>query len=222
MITACVLTSSLIFATFIQPSNAHIGQDMTDEDFAEFVEAHEDYLHSITEFVANHHSAFESGAFGGAGGAVGVGMKIFAKHPIAGPILTCGVVDLVKELFKQTVNGKNAKSEDLDELSKQLETVIKELNALKAQVEDQKNNPTVGDFTSGHGHESRSENTGKDDPRSSAYRIGGSSYTRNGKDAGPHRDGYREYRDNSGGDLRDTIDRSYNDAMSDRDYVSKR
>lgn len=210
----------LIMLTLVPGAPAYLGEDMTDEEFEMFVDAHADFADSVVEFVAENKDAFAAGAIGG---VAGLALKGISTHPVVGGMLIGGGVELVKTIYKNTVSGKAAKEDAFRELEQKLEAVVREINEMKAGNHNQ---PSLGDFSSGYGHEARGHDGGESDPRSSScYTLNGHTYTTDGRDAGPHRGGYREYRDPSTRDAQDMIDRIVSDSLRDRskdNYVERR
>lgn len=219
MITSLVLTSLMMYSTMISGYDAYQGIDMNDEEFREFVDVHYDMFDTVSTFVADNKGAFETGAIGG---ITGLALKtaLTSSNPATNVILTSGAIEVAKTVYKNAVYGKVAKEQQIAELERQLASIVKEVNQLKASGNyGTYQYVSAGDFTSGYSYDPRE---GRHDERSSVYSIGDRTYTTDSRDAGPHRSRYREYRDPSTRQIKDTIDRIYRDSMKPRDnYVTK-
>ncbi len=220
MITSLLITS-LLLSNFAIGSQARF-HDMSDEDFSDFVDAHYDMFESVVEFVSEgnkYQILFERGVVGA---ATGTAIKYISAHAGAA-YLVGGGVEIAKGLYTD-LRSEAVKDQKIEQMEKQIEMLVREVNELKKSINGN-NIPTLGDFTAGHGHELRSENTGRDDIRTSVYGLNGRTFTTDSRETGPHRDGYREYRDSSTREIRDTVDRIYHDSMRDRsrdNYVEKK
>ena len=220
MITSLLLTSILI-SNFAVGSQARF-HDMSDEDFSDFVDAHADMLETVVEFVANGGKVqvlFERGVVGT---ATGIAIKYISSH--AGAVyLVGGAVEIAKGLYTD-IRSNDSKDQKIEEMSRQIEALVKRVNELERNANGNLL-PSLGDLSAGHGHENRNQNTGRDDIRTSVYGLGDRTFTTDSRETGPHRSGYREYRDSSTREIRDTVDRIYHDSMRDRsndNYVERK
>lgn len=220
MITSLLLTSIMI-SNFAIGSQARF-HDMSDEDFSDFVDAHYDMFESVVEFVSEgnkYQVLFERGVIGA---ATGVAIKYISSH--AGAVyLVGGGVEIAKGLYTD-LRSELSKDQKIEDMQKQIAILVKEVNELK-KLTNSNLSPSIGDLSSGHGHETRNQNTGSGDIRTSVYGLAGRTFTTDSKESGPHRDGYREYRDSSTREIRDTIDNIYHDSMRDHsndNYVEKK
>tara|TARA_R110000796_G_C14559232_1_gene434645 strand:- start:131 stop:802 length:672 start_codon:yes stop_codon:yes gene_type:complete len=222
MIVELCLATSIIVSTIIPGTNGYIGDDMTDEDFEIFAAENYDMFESVIDYVVEHKNAFETGAVGGLTGLAIRGAAA-STNPILGCILAGGTIELAKSMYKNLGDSNGIKEERIQDLESKLEAVLKEVNQMKSS--NNHNLPTLGDFSSGHAHETRDQNTNRNDPRSSVYSLNGNHYTTDARDAGPHRDGPREYRSHETREIRDSVDRACHEATRDHsrdNYVERR
>lgn len=221
MISSLLLTSVLL-SNFAIGSQARFS-DMSDEDFVDFVDAHYDMFETVVEFSTKYgekyHILFERGVVGA---ATGTAIKYISAHAGAA-YLVGGGVEIAKGIYTD-LRSDQSKDKKIEQMEKQIEALVQRVNELERSMNGN-NLPTLGDFTAGHGHETRDQNTGRNDIRTSVYGLNGRTFTTDSRETGPHRDGYREYRDSSTREIRDTVDRIYHDSMRDHsndNYVERR
>lgn len=154
MITEFALIISLLFSSIV-PSNAQLGSDMSDEDFELFVDMHFDLIDTAWDFAKNNHILAEAGGLSTLLAAV---IKMSIKHPIANLAIGGAASALIKDLYEKSFGNKDQR---ISELEKQLTEVVKEINIIKAKQLGNEM-PSYGDFSCGHGHELKSENTAND------------------------------------------------------------
>lgn len=219
MITSLALTSLLMYSTMISGSEAYQGIDMSDEEFNNFVDVHYDMLDTVGSFIADNRANFETGVIGSIS-TLAVRSALYSAHPVTNLVIVGGINEVAKNVYKNAVYGKVAKEERIAELERQLAVIVKEVNQLKNSGDyGTYQYVSAGDFSSGYSYDPRE---GRHDERSSVYSIGGTSYTTDSREAGPHRSEYRVHRDSSTREIKDTIDRIYHDSMNPRkDYVTK-
>lgn len=227
MITSFVLTISILISNFAVGTKAQFN-DMSDEDFEKFADLHADVLYEVSDATVHiaekYHVLLERGVIGT---ATGMAIKVMSGQSFAASLLVGGGIEVAKGIYTDLMSSSShpdSKEEQLKEMSKQIEFLLKEVNELKMTVNGNLM-PTAGDFSSGHGHETRDKNTNNRDVRSSVYSLAGRTFTTDSREAGPHRDSYREYRDSSTREIRDTIDRITHDATRDKsndNYVERR
>lgn len=224
MITSFVLTVSIILSNLVLGTQSQQFSDMSEEDFSDFVDMHADIFDTITEFAAkgieNYHVVAERGVIGV---ATAIAIKSIAKSGHMGALIAGAAVEVAKGVYSD-LRSNASKDDKIEEMSRQMEILLKEVNTLKSMANGNLS-PSIGDFSSGHGHETRDRNTGHGDVRTSVYGLAGRTFTTDAREAGPHRDGFREFRDSSTREIRDTIDRITHDALRDRsndNYVERR
>lgn len=220
MITSLLLTSIMI-SNFAIGSQARF-HDMSDEDFSDFVDAHYDMFESVVEFISEGNKYQVLLERGVVGVATGTAIKYISVHAGAAYFVGAGV-EIAKGLYTD-LRSNESKDQKIEQMERQIEALVKKVNELE-KLTNANLSPSLGDFTSGHGHETRDQNTGRGDIRTSVYGLNGRTFTTDGKETGPHRDGYREYRDSSTREIRDTVDNIYHDSMRDRsndNYVERK
>lgn len=140
MITQLLLTATLILSSYVTPVRPYLGDDMTDEDFKLFIEAHgdivEDTIDSIIEvsdFVYEHRDAILKG---GAAGVTAYGMKFVSLGPAIVVAAVAGSgSELVKTVYMENVANKDAsKEEKLEELQNQFLILQQELIAVNQEL----------------------------------------------------------------------------------------
>lgn len=212
MVTGFVLTTCLLFSGHIKCVEGYQGEDMTDEEFAAFAHEHNDKLRKTYSFIIENRDVIVRGMVGA---GTGRALKTFATvYPTFGGLIVAGSVELAKELFKETTQDKT-KEERLEELEKMVQDLQDQMVTLRQEMSVKREE--IGRAADAHAEEfnERMRNEEKAE-RERSTSHGDYSYSSDGKDCGPHRDGYKSYRDSSTREIRETVDKIYRDSMSPR------
>lgn len=229
---AYLLILSLVFSGF----KAQQGEDMTDDDYIRYAEAHPEYIGKTTAFLIENKDVIIRGLVG-----TGVGLALKAvvqKNPLIGGLAIGGATELAKEVYKNTAG--DSKDERLEKMEKQLEAFTAEIQSLKAQIETQRPQLEKESFEAserfntehrelerqGHtseGWETRVKPDGYES-HETKQGYGEHDYRSDPKECGPHRDSYREHKQESHEDrkTRETVESTHRDPVKDRNYVEKR
>lgn len=228
-----LLILSLTFSSY----KGHQGDDMTDDDFIRYVEAHPEYLEKATVFMVENRDVIVRGLVGS---GVGVALKsVVQSNPIIGSLIIGGATELAKEVYKKTTG--DSKEDRLEKMEAQLESFTNEIATLKAEIaamrpalekEDAEaierfNTAQIESEKRGESYERiiKSDGDGNDvERRRPKQGHGNHDYRSDPKDCGPHRDNYREHKSETeqNRETRETIESTYKDPMNDRNYVEKR
>lgn len=126
MFSTLVFGVSLILSNYIWEVNGYLGDDMSDEDFALFVENnYQDYdltARSIGRVIVEGHKILESSAIAG---AAAYALKPFFNNQIMGAMVITSSMDFFKHVYR---------SSDGDNTEKRLANMEKQIKALETEV----------------------------------------------------------------------------------------
>lgn len=219
MISAIIL-SSLVICSQIQGAKCQQGSDMSDEDFKIYAETHEEHLKQAVEIIFENREIIIAGAIGG---ATGHALRTAIQGSrFYGGVLIGGAVDFTKNVYKGAT-GKND-DEKLESVKNLVEDLRSEVSDLRQQLKGLKEKELETKHREGDENRAAFERE-RDEERNIKEGYGNHDYRSDSRECGPHRETYREHKQESHDDrkTRETVESTHRDPVkSDNNYVEKR